>query len=69
MTSSPAMEFPGDEVCLYAIYRTLGSFSLALIARVSRSRACARFLRSHELSMVILGLNNAVKKRLDLAAT
>ena len=36
--------------------------------RISRSRACARTSsRSHELSMVILGLNNTVKKRLDLA--
>ena len=38
-------------------------FSLA----PSRARARASS-RSHELSMVILGLNNTVKKRLDLAA-
>ena len=38
--------------------------SLVFLAR-ARARASSR---SHELSMVILGLNNTVKKRLDLAA-
>ena len=39
--------------------------------RISRSprRVCARASsRSHELSVVLLGINNSVKKRLDLAA-
>jgi hypothetical protein len=35
--------------------------------RISRSRARSSSSRSYELSMVILEINNAVKKRLDIA--